>query len=133
MGSVDEVNLITSDIISAGMSVHQELGPGLLESVYHKCMLIQLDELGLKVESELAVPIRFRGHLVHDEGFRADLLVEDQVVVELKSVDESKPVYKKQLLTYLRLMDKRVGLLINFNSVLLKDGVERLVNNLNEN
>lgn len=129
---MEKINLITSDIINAAIAVHRELGPGLLESVYNKCMVIQLESLGLKCEYEVPVPIMFKGRRIQEEGFRADLVVEDLVVVELKSVEEIKPVHKKQLLTYLRLMDKRVGLLINFNVVLLKDGIERIVNGFAE-
>ena len=98
--------------------MHSELGPGLLE-------------MGLRVASEVSVPICYRGVQI-EEGFRADLVVEDEVVVELKAAEEIKPVHKKQLLTYLKLMHKQVGLLINFNVALLKDGIERLVNGMDE-
>jgi len=123
-----ELNRLSSQIIKAAINVHKELGPGLLESVYQSCMAIELNSMDIKVESEVALPITYRGQKVHDEGFRLDLLVEDTVVVELKSVEKVQDLHKKQLLTYLRLTKKRLGLLINFNEVLLKDGITRIVN-----
>ena len=127
-----DINGLTSRIIGAAMRVHSELGPGLLESVYQKCMEQELREAGLTVGAEVIVPLRYRGKCLIEDAFRIDLLVEDLVVVELKAVDEVKAVHKKQLLTYLKLAGKPVGLLINFNSVLLKDGIERLVHHLPE-
>ena len=123
-----ELNQLSSQIIKAAINVHKELGPGLLESVYQSCMPIELNSMSIKVESEVALPITYRGQKVHDEGFRLDLLVEDTVVVELKSVEKVQDLHKKQLLTYLLLTKKRLGLLINFNEVLLKDGITRIVN-----
>ena len=123
-----DINRLSSDVIKAAISVHKELGPGLLESVYQSCMNIALDEMGLNVAAEVAVPIKFRGREITDQGFRMDLLVEDTVVVELKSVDQVKEVHKKQLLTYLKLTGKPLGLLINFNETLLKDGITRVIN-----
>lgn len=127
-----DINVITSQIIGAAIKVHRELGPGLLESVYHECMIIELKKLGLKVESELPVKIVYDGQDITEDGLRIDLLVEDTVVVELKSVEEIKPVYAKQLLTYLRLCKKKIGLLINFNVNQLKDGLVRVINEYNE-
>lgn len=124
------LNNITGKIIESAITVHQELGPGLLESVYQTCLLIELQTAGLHVESELPVPVNYRGQNVHQEGFRLDLLIEGTVIVELKSIAKIQPVHVKQLLTYLRLAEKPLGLLINFNETLLKDGVTRLVNNL---
>jgi GxxExxY protein len=123
-----KLNYITSCIIQAAINVHKALGPGLLESVYQKCMVIELEEMGLKVEVEVELPVSYRGRNITDLGFRLDLLVESAVVVELKSVEEIKPVHKKQLLTYLRLAKKDLGLLINFNEVLLKKGIYRIAN-----
>jgi len=123
-----ELNQLSSQIIKAAINVHKQLGPGLLESVYQSCMAIELNSMSIKVESEVPLPITYRGQKVHDEGFRLDLLVEDTVVVELKSVEKVQDLHKKQLLTYLRLTKKRLGLLINFNEVLLKDGITRIVN-----
>jgi len=123
-----ELNRLSSQIIKAAINVHKELGPGLLESVYQACMVIELPFLGLRVESEVALPIFYRGQRVHEEGFRLDLLVEDTIIVESKSVAKVEDVHKKQLLTYLRLANKPLGLLINFNETLLKDGITRIIN-----
>jgi GxxExxY protein len=123
-----QLNYISSTIIQAAINVHRELGPGLLESVYKECMLIELPEMGLNVKTEVEVPIIYRGHNIMGLGYRLDLLVENRVVIELKSVEQIKDVHKKQLLTYLRLTNKELGLLINFNVALLKDGITRIVN-----
>ena len=123
-----DLNHFSSLIIRAAINVHKELGPGLLESVYQSCMAIELTETGLRVKTEVPVPIKFRGEEITEQGFRIDLLVEDQIVVELKSVEQVKDVHKKQLLTYLRLAKKPLGLLINFNEVLLKNGITRIIN-----
>ena len=125
---VNELNQLSSKIIRAAINVHNGLGPGLLESVYARCMEIELEKQGLKVESEVCVPIIYGGRKITDEGFRIDLLVEGTVIVELKSVETVQPVHKKQLLTYLRLSDKPLGLLINFNESLLKNGITRIIN-----
>ena len=125
---VKELNDLSAMIIKAAISVHNGLGPGLLESVYGQCMVIELGKMGLKVDSEVRVPITYGGRTITDEGFRIDLLVEDSVIVELKSVETVQPVHKKQLLTYLRLADKPLGLLINFNESLLKNGITRIIN-----
>jgi len=124
------INEITSKIINAAITVHSQLGPGLLESVYQECLCIELQEMGLKVQGEVSVPVVYKGKEIIQDGFRIDLLVEDEIVVELKSVEEVKPVHKKQLLTYLRLAGKAVGLLINFNEVMLKNGITRIINNI---
>ena len=123
-----EANVISAQVINAAITVHRELGPGLLESVYQSCLLMELKCQGVQVEAERAVPVRYRNHIVHTEGLRLDLLVENEVIVELKSVEKVKPVHFKQLLTYLRLTGKSLGLLINFNEILLKDGIRRVVN-----
>ncbi len=127
-----DLDRFSSQIIKAAISVHKELGPGLLESVYQTCMVMELERLGVQVQSEVPVEIFFRGKKVHEEGFRIDLLVEERIVVELKSVEEVRDVHKKQLLTYLRLAKKPLGLLINFNVPLLKDGITRIINTLPE-
>ena len=106
----------------------KELGPGLLETVYQICMVIELKGMGLKVQSEVSLPICYRGQRVHEEGFRIDLLIEDMIIVELKSVEKFKNVHKKQLLTYLRSAKKPLGLLLNFNEAVLKDGITRIIN-----
>jgi len=123
-----QLNFLSSKIIQAALNVHKELGPGLLESVYKQCMLIDLSEMGLQAKSEVDLPVSYRGHIIDGLGYRLDLLVEDRVIVELKSVDQIKDVHKKQLLTYLRLAGKELGLLINFNVALLKEGITRIVN-----
>ena len=123
-----DLNQLSSHIIKAAINVHRELGPGLLESVYQSCMVIELNSMDIQVESEVSLPIIYRGQRVHEEGFRLDLLVEDRVIVELKSVDKVQDIHKKQLLTYLRLAKKPLGLLINFNEALLKDGITRIIN-----
>jgi len=123
-----DINQLSSQIIKAAINVHKLLGPGLLESVYQSCMVIEMRNMGMNVEAEVPISIFYRGKKVHEEGFRMDLLVEGSIIVELKSVEEIKPVHKKQLLTYLRLAKKPLGLLINFNEVLLKDGIVRIIN-----
>ncbi len=123
-----EPNELSSKIIGAAITVHKELGPGLLESVYHSCLLIELRSLALNVKSEVPVPIEYRGQTITKEGFVMDLLVEDTIIVELKSAEELHPVHEKQLLTYLRLAKKPLGLLINFNVPTLKDGIRRVIN-----
>ena len=123
-----EINHLSSDIIKAAINVHKELGPGLLESVYQVCLKIELEAMSHKVESELILPIVFKGQMLEEEGFRIDLLVDDTIIVELKSVEKVRNIHKKQLLTYLRLAKKPLGLLINFNEVLLKEGITRIIN-----
>lgn len=121
-------NAITAKIIEAAIQVHKTLGPGLLESVYQACLVIELQEMGMTVEAEVALPIRYRERAVHAEGYRVDILVEGEVLVELKSTEIIKPVHKKQLLTYLRMASKPIGLLINFNVCMLRDGICRIIN-----
>ena len=122
-------NEIAKEIVNAAYKIHTRLGPGLLESVYETTLAYELNRQGLKVVRQQAIPVVYEG--VHLEiGFRADLIVESKVVVEIKSVEATAPVHRKQLLTYLRLADKRLGLLINFGAELIKDGITRVVNNL---
>jgi len=123
-----EMNRLSSQVIKAAINVHKELGPGLLESVYHSCMVIELNNMDIEVQSEVALPIYYRGEEIHKEGFGIDLLVEDTIIVELKSVEKIKNVHKKQLLTYLRLAQKPLGLLLNFNECVLRDGISRIIN-----
>jgi GxxExxY protein len=122
-------NELAAKVMDASFIIHRELGPGLLESVYEVVLAKQLTELGLTVERQVAVPIRFQG-VDFDEGFRADLLVEKKLIIELKSVERLQPVHSKQLLTYLRLTGCRLGLLINFGENLLKDGFKRVANGM---
>ena len=122
-----ELNEISGAIVDAAFHIHLTLGPGLLETVYEVVLARQLERRGLSVERQKIVPIEFEG-LRFDEGFRADVIVEQCVVVELKSVERLAPVHSKQLLTYLRLLDYRLGLLINFGAPVIKDGIQRVVN-----
>jgi GxxExxY protein len=124
----NDLNRLTSKIIRAAINVHNELGPGLLESVYNTCMMAELSEMGLKSMAEVPIPIVYKGNHISDNGVRLDILVEDTVIVELKSVEQVQPVHKKQLLTYLRLLKKPLGLLINFNEVQVRDGLHRVIN-----
>lgn len=127
----EQLDKITEAIIGAAIAVHKELGPGLLESAYEACLAYELSEQGLAVERQKGLAVRYRDVLV-DCGYFIDLFVEGQVVVELKAVDELHPIHKAQLLTYLRLSGRKVGLLINFNVPVLKDGIVRLVQDLAE-
>ncbi|MCR5497215.1 MAG: GxxExxY protein [Paludibacteraceae bacterium] len=123
-----EIDDLVTQIIGCAIEVHKELGPGLLESVYQRCLKIALEEYGFFVRSEVWLPVYFRGHKIADDGYKIDLLVEDAIILELKSVSKMTDVYPKQLGTYLRLADKPCGLLINFNEVLLRDGIKRIMN-----
>ena len=118
-------------VIGCAMEVYNVLGPGLLESVYEKALIHELQINGLSVSSQVPVEMSYKGANL-GEGLRLDLLVEDSLIVELKSVDELKPVHYKQLLTYLKLLDKRIGLLINFNVNDFRDGIKRVVNDFKD-
>ena len=120
---------ITEQIIGGAIAVHKALGPGLLESAYEACLVYELRQRGLKIEQQKELPIIY-GDVKLDCGYRLDLFVEDLVIVELKAVDRLAPIHEAQLLSYLKLADCRLGLLINFNVTLLKRGIRRLANNL---
>jgi GxxExxY protein len=120
-------NEITYEIRGAIYDVYKALGPGLLESVYEEALCFELQQRGLKVERQKHVPIIYKGNVLNTE-LRLDILVEDEVIVELKSVEEMKNVFGKQLLTYLRLLDKRLGLLVNFNTDNILNSITRVVN-----
>ena len=122
---------LTQEIIGAAIKVHRRLGPGLLESAYEACLAYEVENLGLRVERQRAVPLIYEAVKL-DCGFRADLVVQGKVVVETKCKEALHPVDEAQLLSHLRLLDIPVGLLINFHVVLLKDGIRRLVNNYQE-
>ncbi|HTU24237.1 MAG TPA: GxxExxY protein [Pirellulales bacterium] len=124
-----ELNEISGQIVDAAMKVHSALGPGLLESAYHRCLFYELGERQLDVKFELDVPLRY-GKVTLEAGYRLDLLVESQVIVEVKAVEKLLPIYEAQLLSYLKLSELRLGLLVNFNVVHLKDGIKRMVNKL---
>jgi GxxExxY protein len=125
-------NQLGSSIVNACFQIHQELGPGLLESVYEVILADELKSLGFSIQRQKPIPIRYK-QLVFDEGFRADIIVEDRVIIELKSVESVSRVHSKQVLTYLKLLDYRLGYLVNFGSELIKDGITRVVNRLPEN
>jgi GxxExxY protein len=124
-------NAITGAIVDAAFKVHSTLGPGLLESVYEAALVWELEKRGLRVSRQQGIPVIYEEVHIHT-GFFADMVVEDQIIVEIKAVDAIAPVHRKQLLTYLKLADKRLGLLINFNVALIKDGIVRMANGLKE-
>jgi GxxExxY protein len=122
-------NEVAKQIVDAAFRVHTSLGPGLLESAYEAVLAFELENRGLRVTRQQSVPIVYHGTRI-EVGFRADLVVADLVIVEIKSVETIAPVHKKQLLTYLRLASKRLGLLINFNVALIKEGITRIANGM---
>jgi GxxExxY protein len=117
---------LTENVIGCAIEVHRNLGPGLLESAYRKCLAYELSQAGLRVEVERSLPVRYKGVEV-DCGYRLNLLVEDDLILEIKAVDMIIPVHEAQLITYLKLSGKQVGLLLNFNVKQMKDGIRRLV------
>lgn len=123
----DRLDEITRRIIGAAIEVHRHLGPGLLESAYETCLLFELKQLGFTVEQQKPLPVVYKG-IVLDCGYRLDLVVEDAVIVELKAVEQLTSIFEAQLLSYLRLTGKKVGLLINFHGAVLKNGIKRIVN-----
>ena len=127
-----DYNRLTDSIISSAIEVHKELGPGLLESVYEVCLVSVLKSKGISVKRQVVLPVFFKGEQLEKE-FIIDILVENNIVLELKSVETILPIHEAQLVTYLKLSDKKLGLLINFNVPLLKEGIRRRINgNLNE-
>jgi len=122
-------NIIARKVLDEAFRVHTELGPGLLESVYEQVLAHRLQKAGCRVDVQKPVSIDVEGLRIPD-AFRADLVIDDLLIIELKSVDQVKPVFAKQLLTYLRLSGIKLGLLINFGTIRLKDGIERISNNL---
>jgi len=122
-----ELNEISEKIIGGAIQVHRTLGPGLLESTYEACLKYELEKRGLKVRSQVGLPVIYDGMKI-DLGYRLDILVEDAVIVELKAVTAVTPLHEAQLLSYLKLSGKHLGLLINFNVMLLKDGIKRRIN-----
>jgi GxxExxY protein len=131
MTNIEDINKITEQIIGSAISVHRALGPGLLESAYEACLVHELRDRGLEVAQQKSLPLAYKG-VTLDCGYRLDLEVEGLVIVEVKSVDQLAPIHQAQLLSYLRLSGLSVGLLINFNVTVLKNGIVRMVNNLNE-
>ncbi len=118
------MNNLTEKVIGCAIEVHRVLGPGLLESTYERCLMKELSEAGIKFVRQAALPVKYKGEEL-DCGYRVDLLIEDRLVVELKSVEETTEVHKAQVLTYMKLLNAKVGLLINFNKKLLKNGIKR--------
>ena len=121
------LNELSSEIISASIKVHKTLGPGLLESVYESALAHELRKKGCSVSCQEPIPVNYEGTILQS-GFRADMIVNDTVIIELKSIENILPLHKKQLLTYIRLAGKPLGLLINFNVEVLKDGITRIIN-----
>ena len=120
-------NQLTSEIISSAIEVHRHLGPGLLESTYEECMAFELRQRDLTVERQLELPILYKGSQL-EQSYRIDLLINNQVIIELKSVNKIEPIHDAQLLTYLKLANKRYGLLLNFNVTLMKHGIQHVAN-----
>ena len=128
MNDEERLNKITETIIGVAIGIHKALGPGLLESAYEACMVYDLIQSSLKVEQQKPLPVIYR-EVKLECGYRLDLMIENEVIVEIKSVEKLLPIHKAQLMSYLKLADRKVGLLINFNVELLKDGIQRVVNN----
>ena len=124
-------NQIAKEVVDAAVKIHTKLGPGLLESVYEAVLTRELERRGLRVERQVPIPIEYEG-LKCDEGFRADIIVEGKVILELKSVEQLAKVHYKQLSTYLKLADKRLGLLLNFGADLMKEGIKRIANGMDD-
>ncbi len=123
------IDRIAGQVVDASIAVHRALGPGLLESAYEACLAHELRERGLHVDQQVVLPVKYR-EVQLDAGYRLDLVIEHEVIVELKAVDEIAPIHTAQLLSYLKLSNRRLGLLINFNVELLKNGIKRIANNL---
>lgn len=124
--NLNDLNKISAAILHCALTVHRELGPGLLESVYEACLFKELTDQGWRVSRQVPMPVYYKGERLNAD-FRIDLLVEEKVIVELKAADYMLPVFSAQLLTYLKLSEKKLGLLINFNVALLKEGVKRVI------
>lgn len=127
--NADEINALSKKIIGAAIEVHTILGPGLLEKAYQEALYEELKLRGLSVKREVEIPLTYKGVEI-GEAFRADIIVEDEIILELKSTENDNPVYYKQLLTYLRLSGKRLGFLINFSRETLKEGLKRVANGI---
>ncbi|NVK28680.1 MAG: GxxExxY protein [Flavobacteriia bacterium] len=122
-------NILATSVVQTVYDIHSELGPGLYESVYERILTYELEAKGLSVKRQVEVPVEWKG-MVIENGFRADLIVEDKLIIELKSCEKLQPVHHKQLLTYLKLTRNRLGLLVNFNERNIGSGIKRIVNNL---
>ena len=124
----EELNHLSKEILDSAISVHREMGPGLLESVYEHCLLKELELRGIFAENQVPVPLVYKGYNLNKD-YRIDILVEKEIIIELKAVEFVLPVHEAQIISHLKLTDKRLGFLINFNVPLLKDGFRRFVNN----
>ncbi|MGE8140509.1 GxxExxY protein [Novosphingobium sp. NPDC080210] len=124
---LEEIEALARTVVDCGYHLHREIGPGLLESVYQAMMIASIRERGLQVASEVSVPIRYKG-VVIDNAFKADLIIENKLLIELKSTERTSSVHAKQVLTYLRLLQMPLGLLMNFGQSTFKDGLQRIVN-----
>ena len=122
-----EFDRLSNQVIGCAIEVHKELGAGLLESTYEQCLAFELSKQNIPFKLQLPLPVTYKGNLI-DCGYRIDVLVQDELILELKSVEQLQPIHSAQLLTYMKLANKKLGLLINFNSAKLKDGIKRLVN-----
>lgn len=125
-----DIEEVAKNIVDASIKVHRALGPGLLESAYQHCLTYELRKRGLKVECEVLLPIAYDGQQI-DAGYRIDMLIEDCIIVENKTVEKLLPIHQAQLLTYLKLRNCQLGFLLNWNVALMKHGIKRMVNNLN--
>jgi GxxExxY protein len=124
-----DLNQITGQVVDAAIKVHSALGPGLLESAYEACLLHELRKRDVQIRAQVQMPVRYDGIII-ETGYRLDLLIEECVIVEIKAIERIAPIHEAQLLSYLKLSDCRVGLLINFHAPHLKDGIKRIANNL---
>ena len=124
----ENLNKLSAQILDASIAVHKEMGPGLLESVYEQCLLKEFELRNIKAVNQLAIPLLYKGYEL-SKDYKIDILVEDEIIIELKSVEIMLPVFEAQIISYLKLANKRLGFLINFNVPLLKQGFKRFVNN----
>ena len=122
------INILSEKIIGAAIEVHKNLGPGLLESIYEECLCFELSQIDLNIKRQLPLPIIYK-NVKLDCGYKLDIIVEDAIILEIKAVENIMPVHEAQLLTYLKLINKKLGLLLNFNVPVLKEGIKRIVNN----
>ncbi len=122
-----EIERLASGAVDAALEVHRQLGPGLLESAYEACFAYELETRGIRFQRQLPVPLNYKGRLV-EVGFRADVVIDGKLLIELKAVDDLQPIHRAQVITYLKLLNLPLGLLINFNSTLLKNGLRRVLN-----
>ena len=123
-----DIEAIATKIVNSSLSVHKALGPGLLESVYQKCLAYELENEGLNVKCEIPVPVKYND-INMDMGFRADMIVDNSIIIENKTVDQIHPIHEAQLLTYLKVTNIQLGFLLNWNVTLMKNGIKRMVNN----